>query len=210
MPALLERSVAARCAVVFACGLAIVGLAQAAVAGDDLGLRRIAFWPEQLFAPTPVAAPPAAAAVAVVRHRGPRRIWAADRTRPLRISLARGRRRTRLALHRRALRQTRMADGAGRAGSSRWPVSPKLLMLPKPDRPALVSIYQDRTLRDGDAVMMADGVHMFRGAAAWPHRGSDFVRLQSAASLGWSLRHTLSDLDRAPPDRWSTFGTTAG
>ena len=200
MFALFARSHVARGAVVVASCLAVLGLAHAAVAGDDLGFRRAEFWPERLFAPVAAPAAPAAADGAT-RHRGPRRIWAAARSRPLRIGLERGGRRTRLAAQRRALRE---------AGAGRGARSTRLVLLPRPDRPALVSIYQDRTLRNGDAVMMADGIHLFHGGARWPHRGSDFIRLQFVASLGWSLRRTLSGIDSAPPDRWSRDGTAAG
>ena len=77
-------------------------------------------------------------------------------------------------------------------------------------RPALVSIFQDATLRSGDAVMMADGIHVFHGVGAWPLRPRDFVRLPLAASLDWHLRQSLNDLDRNPPTRWTSMETTSG
>ncbi|RYB07820.1 hypothetical protein [Lichenibacterium ramalinae] len=205
MFASLERPSAAPIAIVVACCLGIagtaLGLAHAAVAGDDLGLRRAEFWPEQV---SVAASSPAPATRTAARRRGPRRIWAASRSRPLRVMLARRERRLRLARHRRAGRRTAMAERVAR------PASPTVLTLPRPDRPALVSIYQDRTLRDGDAVMLADGIHLFHGGARWPHRPDDFLRLQSVVRLGWSLRHTLSDIDSAPPSRWTMAGTRMG
>ena len=83
-------------------------------------------------------------------------------------------------------------------------------MLLLPGRPTLVSIYQDRTLREGDAVMMADGIHLFHATEPWPYRPRDFVRLTLTASLGWHLRQTLNDLDRNPPTRWSSIESTSG
>lgn len=192
MPVFPLRSLPARCAVVVLSCLAVLGLVQAAAAGDDLGLRRLFFWPEQVAAPAPGAPP--APVLTVRRPRAPRRIWAAARARPLRIAL--GRHRTRQA---RAARRVRLARAAA-----------PLLVLPRPARPALVSIFEDRTLRDGDAVMLADGIHLFRGGRSWPHRAGDFVRLRSVATLGWTLRQTLADLDAAPPDLWPAFRTGAG
>ncbi len=60
------------------------------------------------------------------------------------------------------------------------------------------------------AEMMADGIHLFHAAGAWPHRPRDFVRLTLTASLGWHLRQTLNDLDKNPPIRWSSMGSTSG
>ena len=85
---------------------------------------------------------------------------------------------------------------------------PRLLSLPVPTKPAIVSLLEDRTLRNGDAVMLADGIHVFRGDAAAQHRPRDFVRLQLAESLGWKLRQTLNDLDRNPPTRWTSLVST--
>ena len=206
MRALLERSRSARIAVALVATAAVLGLAQAASAGGDLGFRRDTFWPEPQPALELVDVP--AAAPAPVHHRHARRIWAASRSRPLRSALAGHRHRTRVADTRRARPRVSVARLA-RAPEPQI-VFPKLIVLPKPPRPALVSIYQDRTLRDGDAVMMADGIHLFRGAGQWPYRPRDFVRLTFVAALDWHLRQTLDALDRNPPTRWTSMGSTAG
>ena len=208
MHALLERSRSARAAVVMVAIAAVLGLAHAAVAGGDLGLKRDTLWPEPQQPPLQLIDVPDVAA-APVRHRHARRIWAASRTRPLRITLARRPHRTHVArIHSRTGVPVRLASL--RPVPDAQVVFPRLILLPKPPRPALVTIYQDRTLRNGDAVMMADGVHVFRGPARWPHQPSDFVRLTFAASLDWHLRQTLDVLDRNPPTRWSSLEPSAG
>jgi hypothetical protein len=183
-----------------AAALAFVG---AATADSDIGLRRNTFWPESQ--PVPQVAD--AAAAVPTHHRQARRIWAASGVRPLRITLAR--------------RAPRSARAHGRIGAALRAanlapaiepqvVFPKLIARPVPPRPALVTIYGDRTLRDGDAVMMADGIHVFHGTVRGPHRPGDFVRLTFAAALDRHLRQTLDALDRNPPTRWTSPGSLAG
>ena len=178
----------------------MLALAHTAAAGDDLGIRRSEFWPwpdgATLSLPMPVMPAP-------IRHHA-RRIWAASHARPLRIAL--GRR-----------SPARVATRSGRAHLARLssPVPQPPVVFPRrilqePPRPVLVSIFQDATLRNGDAVMMADGIHVFHGVGAWPYRPRDFVRLPLAASLDWHLRQTLNDLDRNPPTRWTSMETTSG
>ena len=205
MRAVLERSPAARAAVLAVATIAGLALAHAASAGDDLGLRRATFWPAPQAAAALVDIPVAAAP----RRRHARRIWAASRMRPLRIAL---RDPFRAARHAAFLSRHRPVRLLARLRPAAEPqvIFPKLIVLPKPPRPALVSIYQDRTLRTGDAVMMADGIHVFHGTGVWPHRPRDFAPLTSVAMLDWRLRQTLNDLDRNPPTRWSSMGSTAG
>ena len=199
-----QRSRALRGGLVALSCLAVLGLVQTAAADDLLGLRGLPFFPDAFFGtpgPAPSAAPPEAAAP----RRAARRIWASSRARPLRIRLDRERRRGRPATRRYEARRA-----AGPSARQARAAPPRPLVLPKPDRPALVTIFQDRTLRDGDAVMMADGIRLFHGGATWPHQRADFVRLQFATNLGWSLRHTLADIDSAPPTRWSGLRSMAG
>lgn len=199
----LLRSRSARSLVVVAAATVVLALVHAAAANDDLGFRRAEFWPEQLF--HAVEAPAAVEAATVVpprRHRA-RRIWAASRSRPLRIALDRRRHGPRLAGRSQGAVPVRLA----RLRPAIHPpvVFPGMLVLPKPPRPALVSIYEDHTLRTGDAVMMADGIHVFHDVGVWPHRPKDFVRLPLAAALDWHLRQTLNDLDKNPPTRWTAI-----
>ncbi len=44
-----------------------------------------------------------------------------------------------------------------------------------------VTIYNDRTLRRGDAVMTAQGLRVFRGSGRFPYHPSDFVALADAS-----------------------------
>lgn len=202
MRALLERSLSARAVVAVLALGAVLGLVHAASADGDLGLRRDTRWPEQQVAVQLVDLPVPA------HRRHARRIWAASRARPLRIALARHRHRSHVADRRRMGPRPPLA----RFASVVEPrvVFPKLIVLPKPPRPALVSIYQDRTLRDGDAVMMTDGIHVFHAAERWPYRPRDFVRLTSMAALDWHLRQTLDALDKNPPTRWTSLVPAAG
>lgn len=199
MRALLERSRSARAAVVLLALVAVLGLAHAAAAGGDLGLRRDTAWPE----PQPAIQLVDLPAPVPVRHRHARRIWAASRSRPLRIAMARHRHRSRVA-------DVRRRAPPLRAAAEPQVVFSTMIALPRPARPALVSIYQDRTLRDGDAVMMADGIHVFHGVGQWPHRPRDFVKLTFVAALDWHLRQTLDVLDKNPPARWSSLVSAAG
>ncbi|MGI3900424.1 MAG: hypothetical protein ACRYGP_24780 [Janthinobacterium lividum] len=201
MRALLAGSASTRSGIVLAASgivaALMLALAHTAVAGDDLGIRRIEFWPwsdgTTLSPPMPVVPRP-------IRHH-PRRIWAASHARPLRIALDRHRPSARWTSHR-LVRRSPVAQPRV--------VFAQRIVLPKPPRSTLVSIFQDSTLRNGDAVMMSDGIHVFHGVGAWPLRPRDFVRLPLAASLGWHLRQSLNDLDRNPPTRWTSMETTSG
>ena len=61
-----------------------------------------------------------------------------------------------------------------------------------------VTIYTDATLQPGDAVMTANGIRVFRGSDALPHRDSDFVALTRARGLTRSVSRTLAFLDAVP------------
>ncbi len=67
-----------------------------------------------------------------------------------------------------------------------------------PTKPAKVSIYADRTLRRGDAVMMADGIHIFAGSSTWPYTNADFVSLGAARDISRTTGEVLATIDRAP------------
>ena len=183
MRSIIPHTPATRIAVAALATLCVLLLFKAATARDDLGLRL--FWSEQL-----------RAATSADRAAVPRPLRSAQTVRPLRIALMT--RHDRQATRRRQHGATMLARAT--------PL--RLLNLPVPTKPAIVSLYEDRTLRNGDAVMLADGIHIFRGDVAGLHRPRDFVRLQLAASLGWQLRQTLNDLDRNPPTRWTSLMST--
>ena len=183
MRMVIPHTATSRTAVAVLAAACVLSLLKAATARDDLGLHR--FWAEQ----AAVAAAPDQAAVPPLPLRS------AKAVRPLRI-----------ALMKRSDRHVARRRQHGPMLAQATP--PRLLNLPVPKKPAIVSLYEDRTLRNGDAVMLADGIHIFRGDIAGLHRPGDFVRLQLVASLGWKMRQTLSDLDRNPPTRWTSLMST--
>ncbi len=67
-----------------------------------------------------------------------------------------------------------------------------------PARSGRVSIFEDRTLRRGDAVMTAKGIRIFAGSRSWPYQETDFVALADARQLSKDLQKVLLDLDRMP------------
>ena len=183
MRMIIPHTAITRTAAALLAAACVLSLLEAATARDDLGLHR--FWAEQ----APVASTYDQAAVPRLPLRSVKAV------RPLRIALVQ-RRDRHVARHRQNGSMLAQATPA------------RLLILPIPKKPAIVSLYEDRTLRNGDAVMLADGIHVFRGDIAGPHRPRDFIRLQLVASLGWKLRETLSDLDRNPPTRWTSLTST--
>jgi len=75
---------------------------------------------------------------------------------------------------------------------------PKLAVAQLPTKPGKVSIFDDGTLRRGDAVMMAGGIRIFAGSGALPHASSDFVGLTASKDLGKDLTKVLAEVDRLP------------
>ena len=75
---------------------------------------------------------------------------------------------------------------------------PRLVFAQAPAKPGKVSIYEDRTLRRGDAVMTAKGVRIFVGSASWPYTAMDFVGLKDAKNVERGASKLLAQLDRLP------------
>ncbi len=67
-----------------------------------------------------------------------------------------------------------------------------------PTRPGKVSIFEDKTLRRGDAVMTVKGIRIFAGSNSWPYQDSDFVALADARQLDKGLQKILLAIDRMP------------
>ena len=67
-----------------------------------------------------------------------------------------------------------------------------------PTKPGKVSIFEDRTLRRGDAVMMAQGIRVFAGSNSWPYTPGDFVGLDDAKHLSRDTTKVLVQLDKLP------------
>src|ERR1700712_3001605 len=57
-----------------------------------------------------------------------------------------------------------------------------------PTRPGKVSIFYDKTLQPGDAVMSFKGIRIFAGSKSWPYHDSDFVALADAKQLDKGMR----------------------
>lgn len=76
--------------------------------------------------------------------------------------------------------------------------APKLVVAQMPTKPGEVSIYEDRTLKRGDAVMTADGIRIFAGSVSWPYTKADFIDLASAKNLNKDTTKVLAEVDRLP------------
>ncbi len=61
-----------------------------------------------------------------------------------------------------------------------------------------VSIYEDRTLRRGDAVMTATGIRIFKGSSTMPYRDADFVAISQTNEISKDVAKTLLAMDRVP------------
>ncbi len=60
-----------------------------------------------------------------------------------------------------------------------------------------VTIYTDRTLQRGDAVMTAHGMRVFNGSESWPYTNDDFVAVSSIRSMPVGMRKELRAIDVA-------------
>lgn len=63
---------------------------------------------------------------------------------------------------------------------------------------APVTIYDDQTLRPGDAVMTAKGLRVFVGDRGTTHSETDFVALSDAEGLPKQVQKELLVIDKAP------------
>ena len=145
-----------------------VVLALASVAGASDNAGVHAFWAEQAAARDSVAAAPLRGSV--VPLPGPR-------------------------VTARVLVVRRLGSKVVRSRPLRGPV---LAFVPPPHATPAVSIFEDRTLRRGDAVMMQDGMRVFAGARAWPLTPRDFLALRVARGIDLHLRRTLVAIDNLP------------
>ncbi len=67
-----------------------------------------------------------------------------------------------------------------------------------PSKPDKVSIFVDKTLRRGDAVMTRHGMRIFAGSSSWPYRDNDFVAVAEAGRMDKGIQTTLLSLDSLP------------
>ncbi len=71
------------------------------------------------------------------------------------------------------------------------------------DKPVLqktTGLMDDKTLRPGDAVMMADGLHVYAGHESSTHERDEFVRLDEARHLSDKERVRLASMDTTRND----------
>jgi len=62
---------------------------------------------------------------------------------------------------------------------------------------ARLALAQDYTLREGDVVVMAAGVRVFRGAGRFPHQPRDFVTARTYGRLSPDLRRRVAEIETA-------------
>lgn len=70
-----------------------------------------------------------------------------------------------------------------------------------PGKAGPVSIYEDRTLRDGDAVMTKDGMKVFAGgrfSPDHPYSEADFVAVSASKAVAPNLKKTVIELNKLP------------
>ena len=87
-------------------------------------------------------------------------------------------------------RAARKPSGQGRARLARVPT-----------KTGPVSIFEDPTLRSGDAVMTKDGMRVFAGgrfSPDHPYAETDFVAVSASKSVAPGLRKTVLDLNKLP------------
>lgn len=61
--------------------------------------------------------------------------------------------------------------------------------------PAIVTLMDDESLRNGDAVMTADGIRIFTGSSGGHHSDDDFAKISETDGLSKTERSTLVFLD---------------
>jgi hypothetical protein len=59
------------------------------------------------------------------------------------------------------------------------------------------AILHDATLREGDSVMTVEGLRVFQGGSACPHKASDFLALAEARDVSKSQRGALLAIENA-------------
>lgn len=66
----------------------------------------------------------------------------------------------------------------------------------KSDPGVKVTIYEDKTLRRGDAVMTTAGMRVFAGSNSFPYSESDFVAVSTKEGVSKDVAKTLIAMDR--------------
>lgn len=88
-----------------------------------------------------------------------------------------------------------------------YAVRPQAPDLTQPD-----AILHDATLREGDSVMTAQGLRVFQGGSACPHKESDFLALADARDVPKAKRGALVAIEKAvkTPIAGARAGSFAG
>ncbi len=60
-----------------------------------------------------------------------------------------------------------------------------------------ITIYTDKTLARGDAVMTPTGLKVFNGSSSWPYRDDDFVAVADSGKMTKDIRKELVAIDGA-------------
>jgi hypothetical protein len=58
-------------------------------------------------------------------------------------------------------------------------------------------VFDDRTLRHGDAIVTPTGVRIFQAGGRYPYRARDFLPLEAARGLPLDTRRALLAVDRS-------------
>ena len=89
------------------------------------------------------------------------------------------------------------SDGMATAGPEAKSGLCYAVRAPAPDLTQPDAILHDATLREGDSVMTAQGVRVFQGGSACPHKESDFLALADARDIPKAKRGALVAIEKA-------------
>ncbi len=60
-----------------------------------------------------------------------------------------------------------------------------------------ITIYTDKTLAPGDAVMTPTGLKVFNGSRSWPYTADNFAAIAASGRMAGSVRKELTAIDKA-------------
>ena len=180
--------------VIVATSATIVGLMSIAAGRDDAGVRQFfvdqANHAELQRSSFRATVPPDAYSLGT-----PLTIRSLDRARPLRYVSHKVLHKVKIAARPVVVAKTRVGPLAARPALA---AAKPALFAADPHRPIVVSIYEDTTLRRGDAVMTATGLRVFAGSRKFPYRPEDFTTLKASRDIKMDFRRALMELDQNP------------
>ena len=164
-----------------------LGLVPTARAEGDAGVH--AFFQDQVQAMT---------ATAAARRPESRAIEAA----PLTIRRAKARQPVYASSRAEPWRIVRRAVAAAPRVASAAPLTIRPSAKPEPGVPARsISIFEDRTLRRGDVVILAQGPRVFAGSQRFPYADQDFVAVGRVAGVSKDFQRDLEAIANNPNQR---------